>query len=218
VPLTGTGNGEVAEVALFSPNGGEAIPSGSTYVISWGAPSQAVKFKLQYSMDNGATWETIERNLSGMNRNWKVRALQSNKRACLLKVTGYDASGVIVGTDKSDAPFAIEVVRLTAPNDPGISLIPRETYNITWTVNATKAPVETVELYYTKNATAIPVTWKPIVKFELNKYPGIYPWLVPSLPAMKTRCKVKVVLEDADGRTAGSDVSDSYFTIQPQEP
>jgi hypothetical protein len=31
----------------------------------------------------------------------------------------------------------------------------------------------------------------------------------------KTKCKVKVVLKDAEGVTLGSDVSDAYFRVDP---
>jgi predicted small secreted protein len=113
VPLTGTGG--IPRVTLFSPNGGEVIPSGPTYDITWWAPSEAVEFKLQYSTDNGATWETIASHLSGMAHGWPVPALQNNKKACLVRVTGYDDSGVKVGSDKSDDPFTIEVASITAP-------------------------------------------------------------------------------------------------------
>jgi hypothetical protein len=150
-----------------------------------------------------------------MTHDWTVPVLQKNRKACLVKVTGYNASGIKVGMDLSDASFTIEVVRLTAPSDSGISLTSGETYDVTWTIHATKTPVETVELYYTKNATAVPLTWTPIAAFKLDDYPGLYPWPVPALPTMKTRCKVKVVLKDAKGVIVGSDVSDSYFTIQP---
>ena len=41
------------EVQLLAPNGGEILPSGSLYSIQWGAPSEAVSFKLEYSTNNG---------------------------------------------------------------------------------------------------------------------------------------------------------------------
>ena len=133
----------------------------------------------------------------------------------MLRVTGYNASGAKVGRDQSDAPFTIEVVRLTAPSDPGISVTFGDTYDISWTRNVTVNPVEKVVLYYTKNATATPIIWKQIASFRVAKYPGTFPWEVPLLPVTETKCKVKVVLMDARGVIVGSDVSDSYFTIQP---
>jgi hypothetical protein len=212
MPLTGSGG---KRVTLFSPDGEEVMASGSTCLISWWAPSEAVKFKLQYSTDNGATWKKIASNLSGTTHNWTVPAPQNNKKACLVKVTGYDVSGMKVGMDRSDAPFTIEVVQLTSPSDPEISMRSEDAYNITWTANSTKTPVAKVELYYTTNATAVPMSWKSIAAFNPDDYPGLYPWPVPELPTMKTKCKVKVVLKDAKGVIVGSDVSDSYFAIQP---
>ena len=60
-------------IILLTPNGGEIIPSGSTYRIEWRAPSQAVEFKLSYSMDNGTTWKPMAQGfVPGRTYNWPV--------------------------------------------------------------------------------------------------------------------------------------------------
>jgi len=47
---------------------------------------------------------------------------------------------------------------------------------------------------------------------------GSYDWTVPDVGlTAKTKCKVKVVLRDAANNVIGSDVSDTIFTIQPEE-
>ena len=50
---------------VLIPNGGEIIPSGSTYAITWGAPPNVVKFKLKYSLNNGVTWTAIPEYIDG---------------------------------------------------------------------------------------------------------------------------------------------------------
>jgi hypothetical protein len=209
------GSYEFVPLTLLSPNGRESITTGSVYTIHWRSFPEAVSLDLKYSVDNRLTWTPIDHQVTGTTYDWEIPAQTGNRKKCFVKVIGYNASGVKVGVDKSDAPFTIEVVRLTAPSDPGISLTPGKTYAITWTIHATKTPVETVELYYTKNATALPVKWTPIAAFKPDDYSGLYPWPVPELATTKTRCKVKVILKDANGVIVGSDVSDSYFAIQP---
>ena len=183
-------------VTVISPNGGEVIPSGSTYSIRW-APSNAVKFRLRYSINGGSTWKTIAKNVTGTSYSWTVPIPNNNKPNCFVNVTGYNASGGIIGEDTSDGPFTIEVVKVTSP-DGGEVLHPGEPWPITWRTNQTIRPVASVKLYYSINGGA---SWKPIQT------------VVPNVSS--SNCKVKVVLKDAFGKTVGSDVSDGVFTIQP---
>lgn len=201
-------------VNLMIPNGSEVIPSGSSYEVQWRAPSKAVKFNLLYSNNNGLTWIMIAGGLTGTNYNWTVPTPWGNKKKCLMSITGYDASGVKVGADRSDSPFTIEVVRLDTPNG-GEGVTYTSGYYplpITWTTNATRKPVVAkVKLYYTKDAG---VTWIPITTFA-GSNPGTFDWTVPTVIRTRSKCKVKVVLIDASGNILGADASDSYFTVQP---
>ena len=204
-----------SRVTLLTPNGGEFVPSGSNFFIEWGAPTEAVSFNLKYSTDNGGTWKTIANDVPGRSSDWTVPTPPNNQTKCLLKVQGKDASGGNVGTDRSDAPFTIGAVKLTAPSDPGISVTSGETYSIEWETYATAAPVETVQLYYTTKANEKPLKWKLITTFSKGDNPGTYPWGVPEVAKTKGKCKVKVVLKNDAKRTIGVDTSDNYFTIQP---
>ena len=51
------------------------------------------------------------------------------------------------------------------------------------------------------------LTWTHIETLQGN--PGTHDWRVPVLNAVKSKCRVKVVLRDADGRSLGSDTSDA---------
>jgi hypothetical protein len=202
-------NFKQTSVIILQPNGGEVIPSGSTYEVQWRAPSKAVKFNLLYSNNNGLTWIMIAEGLTGTNYNWTVPTPWGNRKKCLLKVIGYDASGMKLSADKSDAPFKIETVKLTSP-DGGDSLICGVCNPIAWTANATKRSVAKVKLYYTKDEGA---TWFPIATLTDN--PGSFDCWNPTCTEPKTNCKVKVELKDVSGNILGIDKSDSYFTIQP---
>jgi FtsP/CotA-like multicopper oxidase with cupredoxin domain len=211
---TVTANFTFASVTLLTPNGGEVIPSGSTYTIWWGAPATAVKFNLMLSLDNGVTWAPIKNNVTGTSFSWTVPTPLGNKKKCFIKVIGYTASGVKVGADKSDAPFTIEVVKLTSPNG-GETITSGLTYCIHWTRNVTAKPVAKVKLEYTKDGGT---TWLPIAALKdpyisegLHSYDL---WTVPTVGKTKNT-KVRVTLLDSLGNILGRDASDGTFTIQP---
>jgi uncharacterized repeat protein (TIGR01451 family) len=204
-----------ANVTLLTPNGGEIIPSGLNYKIEWVAPVNAVQFDLLYSIDNGTTWIPIASKVSGTSYNWKVPKQWGNKKKCLVKVKGYEGNRVKVGTDESDGPFTIEVVKLTSPNGGGTITcgIPN---TITWATNAAKRDVAKVKLYYTKDSGS---TWLPIIALTDLAYLATgshsYDQWIPTCNKPKDGCKVRVELKDASGNILGKDASDSYFIIQP---
>ncbi len=167
---------------------------------------------LKYSLDKGATWKTIEKNLTGTEYVWKV-PLQPNNKNGLMKITGFDSKGASLGS--STVPFSIEVVRLIYPNGSETLTSGDDTQSITWTTNTTKAPIDRVQLFYTKNGGT---TWIPVYTYK-GENPETHPWTVPDVGiAAKTKCKVKVVLRDAANNIIGSDMSDTTFTIQPALP
>jgi hypothetical protein len=209
VSLSGIGISPYSKLTVLFPNGGDMIASGSMCVVRWGSPLETAKFRLQYSVNNGVTWKTMADNLSVTSYNWTVPIPIGNKKACLIKVIGYNASNMRIGADKSDAPFRIEVVSVTSPQD-GDLLVSGETQRIIWRTNGTKEPVAGVRLHYTKDGGS---TWLPIAT-AITGNPGYYDW-TPSVGAMQRKCKVKVILKSASIDTVGSDVSEGFFSIQP---
>ena len=210
--ITGTFDlGEVTALKLLAPNGGEVIPSGSTYTIRWEAPSSMGRFVLKYSLDNGVTWRRISpagQFVTGTSYDWEVPTPAKNKRRCLVKVIGFNDAGTRLGSARLEGVFTIEVVRLTSPNG-GEDLISGEPYEITWDTNATIRPVAEVVLSYKLDGK----TWKRITTLTSN--PGSYEWIPPVVSAPKTNCKVRVQLRDSADKAIGSDLSDGYFTIIP---
>lgn len=199
-----------ASMVLAAPHGGETFSSGETTTIQWSGPSNTAYSTLSYSTDNGATWKTIEKYLSGWTYEWIVPVQTANKPKSLIKVTGYDSNGKVIGSDGSNSPFAIEVVKLTAPNG-GENWASGTGYNITWTPGETKNPVSSAKLSYSlDNGT----TWKLITTvFDTNQ--RTYPWTIPTdIKGVKDKCKVKVQLFDSHNASLGNDLSDAPFTIQ----
>ena len=218
---TVTGNFTIAGrfITVTSPNGGEVIPSGSVFSVQWVSPSDAVKFVLMYSVDNGITWVSIPNAsnvITGTSYNWTVpKPWDNRKNKCLIKVKGYDTKGIKIGADKSNVPFTIEVVKVTSPNG-GETLTPDNLLTIAWTINATKKSVAKVKLYYTKDGGT---TWLLIDKLTDSGYltegSHSYLWRVPTAGRRKENCKVKVEIKDTSRNTLAQDKSDGYFTIQP---
>jgi hypothetical protein len=202
-----------AALTILSPNGGEVIPSGSTYTITWSAPSEAVKFDIGYSLDDGAqgTWKLIASNITSYSYNWTVPAPDGNKNTCRAGVRGYNASGGVVGTDTSNNPFTIEVIKLTDP-DGGEILTSGTTYQIRWQTNSTIRPVQTVKIYGSPNEGQSG-TWRLLT--TINGNPGYYDWTVPSVGSIKDKCRLGVLLLDSTSANIGQDGSDNNFTIQP---
>jgi hypothetical protein len=202
-------------VRIRAPNGGEVLQTGLPTPVEWDAlpQGQAVRFKALHSCDKGMTWQTIGADITTTSTIWNVPLLMKNKTDCFVKIIGYDASNKKVGSDESDGPFAIEVMKVTSPNG-GELLISGGTTDITWQTNQTKRPVTKVKLFYTLNGGT---EWKLINNLSENL--GIYSnWVVPNVAKGKGKCKVKVVLKDASGNVMASDTSDGYLTISPASP
>lgn len=196
-----------ATVMVLSPNGGEVIPSGSSFTIQWGAPSAAVKFNLSYTL-NGSSYTTIASRVTGTTYNWTVPNPSANSVLCKVKVVGLDSSNHTVGTDFSDGNFTIEVVRLTSPNGGGGQTLHIATpVPITWITNGTSKSVNKVKLSYSTNGGS---SWTAIATVTGN--PGTYNWTVPNSPG--TTCKAKVELFN-NNTAVGDDASDQNFTIAP---
>ncbi len=100
-------------VTVLSPNGGEILVSREIFTITWSAPATATRFKLQYSLNSGKTWKAVlSAKVAGTSHNWRVPAITSKRTeeltGCLVRVTGYNSGGHVVGTGQSDQPFTIE--------------------------------------------------------------------------------------------------------------
>lgn len=200
-------------VELINPIGGEVIASGSTYTIQWGAPDEAVRFRLFYSLNNGASWREIDRTVEKTDLwyDWSVPTPIGNKTRCLVLVIGYNISGGRVGVSRSASTFTIEVIKLTYPNG-GETLTSGNPETITWTLNSTARPVTEAKLKYSLNGGR---TWNLIdVLDAVEVAAGSYNWTVPTVSGTRQRSRVRIILRDSTG-VLGSDASNNFFTIQP---
>ncbi len=89
------------EAELTYPVGGESLVPGETEMIRWDAYGTGQTFTLEFSSDDGVTWDTIAANISGSARffNWTVPATVTGLGR--LRLSNGNGSGIC------DAPFAI---------------------------------------------------------------------------------------------------------------
>ena len=185
-------------LTLTSPNGGQVWKGCQSQTISWSVGGGSNSYKLEYSLDSAATWNTIG-TYSGSSRSWTIPAkLSSNKT--FVRVT--DASRNM--QDQSNAPFTIipstDIV-LTTPNG-GDSLEAGKTKSISWVDNS----VSRFRLYYSSNGG---INYSYIT----STYSNSYNWSVPNSPG--NTYKIKVV---DYYNTCKFDESDANFTIVPPIP
>jgi hypothetical protein len=81
----------VGPVQVTSPNGGETLVSGTSVPISWAAGTNAVSFRVKYSIDNGATWILIAEVENVGTVDWPVPIGLSGPT--LVKVSAFDGAG-----------------------------------------------------------------------------------------------------------------------------
>jgi WD40 repeat protein len=91
------GKGE--ELKLVIPNGGEEFLVGIDTLITWKGvpPDEAVR--LDYSIDNGTTWNLITENATGLSYKWRVPNSPSVR--CLARVTQKNTNSALFGSDSS---------------------------------------------------------------------------------------------------------------------
>ena len=114
-----------------------------------------------------------------------------------------------IGADTADQPFAIDVVRRETPNG-GETLRSRAVTTVNWMAYATRRNIGKAKVLYTLDGGK---NWRVIT--TLTGDPGSFDWAIPSVPASRSDCKVRVILQDTVGASLGKDDSDLKFTIHP---
>ncbi|MCK4761701.1 MAG: fibronectin type III domain-containing protein, partial [Candidatus Aminicenantes bacterium] len=183
-------------IVVTSPNGGETWYAGSTVDITWISHGPMGTLQLDYSTDNGSSWNLIlYTNENDGSHPWTIPHVQSNQ--CLVRIS--QSGGVPL--DTSDGAFTIinETPRITVTSPNGGDIWPARSYRyITWTSEYVSG---NVKIEYTTNSG---FTWKEIAASTEND--GIHPWSVPHDPAQI--CYLRV--SEIDGEPSAQS---NYFTI-----
>jgi|GEM_PF-955842 len=192
---------------LTSPIGGEIYSNCSFINIRWRKPGPSTSLDLDYSLDNGQTWQSIVKNYQNISYQgvtdeysyyWKIPSAFSNQ--CLIKVSqslnplGYDISrqtfSIVQNPDLS-----LSVLNPTG----GERFIAGERTHINWT---TTGRVNFVNLYYSSNGGN---NWT-IIGDTTNTFN--YPWSIPD----QTSSSFQVKIEDKEN-TCVSGVNNTPFVV-----
>jgi WD40 repeat protein len=156
---------------LLFPNGGEEFVAGSDSIITWTGVSPLDTVRLEFSIDSGATWQTITEEATGLRYAWSnIPNLPSNR--CLMRVTqlvGSPQPDIIqqIPTDVGLARFDIigdriissrtsQIFFWTVPNLTFFSAMQRHQTNVTSIdVNPDSTGIATAD------AANNIVTWNP---------------------------------------------------------
>lgn len=188
------------DITVLTPNGGEIWGGQTTQLISWsGSPGNSGFYTLEYSLNNGSSYSTIQSNVTGTTYNWTV----PNASSTTAKIKVSDTQNTCK-TDASNAAFTITPVNpiLLTPNGGEVLAADCST-TITW--NTSSIYTSTVRIEYSTNNGA---TWNLISNTEPND--GSAGWTVPDYAF--TQGLVRIF---NSGDLTLSDVSASNFTVNP---
>lgn len=183
-------------IELTAPNGSENWIAGTIHDITWTSITLKTGVLIEYSTDNGASWDTIATNTpdDGL-YSWQIPYEVSDN--CLIRVSENDGSPV----DQSDDLWSIgtPIIELTSPNG-GEKWYKGHSKVITWENTGTVGDVRLE--YSTDNG----IVWNGIVAGLTND--GDYTWTVPSLNS--TQCKIRI--SDMNN-VMTYDISEAVFEI-----
>ncbi len=172
-------------ITLSSPNGGEAWYIGKSHIIIWSTNGFVGDVKIEYSIDDGASWSPIATTVNDGTHPWTVPDEPS--AVCRIRIS--EASDNIP-SDESNSVFTIEIepsISLSFPVGGEVFYIDT-VYTIRW---STIGRVADVKIEYSMNNGS---SWSIINSQTEND--GQYDWKVPVIST--GTCKIRVS-EFSDG-------------------
>ena len=215
--LTVTGTSQAFNIksvlGLGAPNGGQTLNVGGSFNITWTTTGTVNNVKLEYSADNGSTWNTIGASVANTGSySWTVPDAISSQ--ALVRVSDADA-GHPASSAQSASDFTIQSnMAVTAPAASNNWAV-NETHNITWTNTGT---VGSVNLYYSYNGGT---SWSPIATGVANgSGGGSYSWALPDIllaagdnPQTTPTQAVEVKVVDASNAHPATAAISSAFNV-----
>ena len=135
------------EITLTYPNGGEGFVPNETELLRWDAYGNTSTFNLEYTSDNGSTWNPINPSVAASIRQYEWTIPSNLSDRVKVRVT---RSGI---SDESDANLAI----LNLPSNLTIDYACLDTLQISWTA-ATGASAYEVSMLGTEYMDSIATT------------------------------------------------------------
>lgn len=134
-------------ITVTYPIGGESFVPGTSEILRWDAYGSTGSFSLEYSLDNGSSWNTISSSLSGFSRsyNWVVPTAYTGQALIRL------SKGSLV--DMSDASFSI----MPVPSGLTVNWACPDSINLSWN-SVSQATLYEVSMLGNKYMDSIAVT------------------------------------------------------------
>lgn len=83
---------ETPTLKLLTPNGDETLIVGGETNITWEGVAPSDTVRIEFSTDNGVTWELIKNNASGLIYTWK-NIPKTVSEYCLIRISQYNVTG-----------------------------------------------------------------------------------------------------------------------------
>ncbi len=191
---------------LLTPNGGETLLAGSSYLVTWTNNPAADNYRLHYFEADG-TPHPIAGGLTGTSSSVTIPNTAYPKAGNLLRLTAFNGT-TKVGIDWSDGPFTIQPGAdpipgpLQFPNS-GEVLTQGQTYTVSWTAVPT---AERYRLFY-NDADGTPhhiVNVGNVTSFE---------WTVPLAALAETGKSFRLVAFDGSNVKVLTDWSDQPYSV-----
>jgi hypothetical protein len=187
-------------LTILTPNGGESWEGGSVQNITWNSVNTSGFVKLEYSVDNGLSWNDIITSTSDDGSEpWTIPDAPSIQ--ALARISDTDGDGPV---DSTDAVFTITptpTLTILTPNG-GEIWEGGSVQNITWSSVNTSGFVK-IE-YSTNNG----LSWNIIIASAIDD--GSESWIIPDIYSAQALVRIS----DTDGN-GPIDVSNAVFTITP---
>jgi hypothetical protein len=188
----------VGSVTLVSPSSGDRLLAGAITTINWTMSSSVLAVKVDYSSDNGTTWNVVTPSTIGTSIPWVVPSTTTSQARIRIS----DAVSNLSIANINSNPFTISSLNVISPNG-GEYLHAGTTFPITWSSSI----VNNISLQYsTNNGT----TWLDVVGgTNISAATGSFNWNVPvNLDATTGRIRIADVLAPNI-----ADTSDGTFVI-----
>ncbi|MFC1528590.1 PQQ-binding-like beta-propeller repeat protein [Candidatus Latescibacterota bacterium] len=194
-----------ANIRVNYPDGGESLAPGGEIAIEWWSRDVS-KVRIEYSTDNGQTYNIIVEGIAATNRDYTVYTWvipdDINSAECLILISDMDNPNI---KDQSNDLFNIttsSIVEVTSPNG-GEKWPLGSSQTITWM----SSNVGMVKIIYSVDDGA---TWNEIIS-ATDASTGEYTWTVPDgNENISENCKIRII--DAED-SANFDECDGIFSI-----
>jgi len=187
--------------ALLYPLGNESLYPGQAVDLKWVA-ANATTIKLEYTIDNGASWIVINNSIAASLGVYSWTVPNTPSGDCLVRLTDV---GNPSATDISNQTFTINPlpeITLLNPNGGQIILV-GSNYTIEWTGHDIQG---SIFIEYSVNSGS---TWNNIGWAYGNSNGGTFSWTVPD--SISNQCLIRVSFWDYQ---VVNDVSNANFAIQ----